>query len=226
MTAPVFGFLSDLRSELVELTNNLLLVAGGFLVGYLLGGIIGWALGKWVFRQKTPETLQRLGRPLGGTILAIIVALIVFTGKGRSPGDGGDGKGTPTTETTHSKNSTPNVESNPKVHPRLDLPKTPEVKPGSVILRVTVYSGTSVIGDRFYRLDDGEELLTFDELKNAILARKATEKGNVTVAIAYPLDRNQAPGNPGPGQLSPTVSRLVDWTTTEAQLSIILPAKQ
>jgi hypothetical protein len=221
MTAPVFGFLTDLRAEFLELMNNLLLVAGGFLVGYLLGGVIGWALGRWAFRQKTPDTLQRLGRPVGGVIVALIVALIVFTGKGKPTGDGGDGKGTPNTETSPGKNPAPSADPNPKVDPKITTPKI-DPTPTESTIRVTILGGRAVPAEgKFYLLDDdpNSQARTLSELKRAIDERKATAKGKMILAILFPTDPNLAP--PRNDQKVTDVTR---WATEEAGLDVIFPA--
>ena len=74
MTLSLFAFLDDVQKSIQQFIHNCLLVAGAFLVGYILGGIIGWALGKWAFKQKSPDTLKHVGRPIGGIVLALIVA--------------------------------------------------------------------------------------------------------------------------------------------------------
>jgi hypothetical protein len=150
MTATLFGFLTEIRGEFAELLNNLLLVAGGFLIGYLLGGALGWAVGKWVFKQKAPDLPKRVGRPVGGVILAIIVALIVFTGKGKPSGDGGEGKGTSTNDTTPGKNSAPNVDV-PNSNPKITTPKV-DTTPAELTIRVTILAGTAVPAEGKYYL--------------------------------------------------------------------------
>src|SRR3954451_21866986 len=95
MNLSVLAFLDDVQKSIQQFVHNCLLVAGAFLVGYILGGILGWALGKWAFKQKSPDTLKRVGRPIGGIVLALIMALLVFTGMGGRLGTGGEGQGTP-----------------------------------------------------------------------------------------------------------------------------------
>ena len=95
MMLPLFAFLDDAKQSIMQFVHNCLLVAGAFLVGYILGGLIGWALGKWALKQESPQTLKQMGRPVGGLILAFIVALLVFSGMGKRWGPGGDGAGTP-----------------------------------------------------------------------------------------------------------------------------------
>jgi hypothetical protein len=222
MTTSVFGFLTDLRAEFVELVNNLLLVAGGFLVGYLLGGVVGWGIGKWAFRQKSPETYQRLGRPVGGVILALIVTLIVFTGKGKHQGDGGDGKGSPSTDTTPGKSKPPNVELSPKIDPSITTPKTDRTPPDSII-QVTILAGTAVPAEgKFYLVDDDrrDQARSLSELKAAINERKAKANGKVMLAIRFPSDPNFAPP-----LIDQKVTDVTRWATEEAKLEVILPTK-
>ena len=44
------------------------------------------------FSEKPPQVVKELGQRVGGVLLALIVALIVFTGMGKPHGEGGDGK--------------------------------------------------------------------------------------------------------------------------------------
>jgi hypothetical protein len=221
MTLVLFGFLNELRGEFAELANDILLVAGGFLLGYLLGGAIGWAFGKWVFKQNTPDTLKRVGRPVGGVILAIIVALIVFTGKGKPRGDGGDGKGTQTTDTDPGKNSAPKVELNPKNDPKITTPKLDQ-SPIESTIRITILAGTAVPAEgKFYLLDEESrnEARTLKELKNAIEERKRKVKGKVTLAIIFPTDPNLSPP-----RNDKKVTDVTRWATEEAGLDVTFPA--
>ena len=42
---PLFAFLDDAKQiSAIQFVHNCLLVAGAFLVGYVLGGVIGWAI--------------------------------------------------------------------------------------------------------------------------------------------------------------------------------------
>ena len=46
-----------------------LAVGGGFLVGYVLGGFVAYALDRWVFARKTPELAKKGIRVVAGVIL-------------------------------------------------------------------------------------------------------------------------------------------------------------
>ncbi len=208
MTATLFGFMSDAKEAISEFINGCLLIAGGFLVGYLLGGVIGWALGKYALRQQEPDTLKRIGRPVGGILLALIVAIIVFTGKGKPHGEGGDGKGTPSTDPNAGKDH--KTDPNTKIDPNITPPKV-DVKPADVTIRVTILGGTDVQNDRFYLIDDDRSPKTFTELKEAVAARRGKEKGKVALKLVLPPppNPNRLPKN------HPAITQVQDWAYDE-----------
>ena len=221
MGPSVFGFLSDVRAELVELGNNLLLVAGGYLVGFLVSAALMAALAKWVFHEKTPDTLNKFGRHLGGFVLALIVALVVFSGKGKPTGEGGEGKGSPNTETTPGKSSTPNTQPSPKSEQQISIPKVDRNLPAETI-RVTILAGNAVPEEgRYYLLDDDqkEQAKTLTQIKKLINERKSKIDGKVMIAIQFPSNPNFAPP-----LIDPKVTDLTRWATEEAKLQVILPS--
>jgi hypothetical protein len=213
---PLLGFLSDAKEAFTELVTGLLMVAGGFLVGYVLGGVLAWAAGRYVFKQQDTTSLKRLGRPVGGVVLALIVALIVFTGKGKPHGEGGDGKGDPDTDPNAPKSGTPPA-SPPKIDPKVVPPKTPEVKPAEATIRVTILGGNDVREGRFYLIDDDPTPKTFEEFKRAVTARKAMETGKLMVAILFP-EKNALPLG------HPAVVDVSRWAKEEAKLDVLFPA--
>jgi hypothetical protein len=222
MTSPVFGLFNDLREEFSELANHVLMVAGGYLVGFILGWVISSALNRWAFQQKSPEFLHKLIRHLCGLILAIIVALIVFTGKGKPTGDGGDGKGGIAT-TTPGKNSVTPAEATPKDNPKVTTPKL-DPKPADSTIRVTILGGTAVPGEgRFYLLDDdhNEQAKNLSELKRVLLDRKTKSSGKVALAVQFPDDPNFAPPR---NDLK--VTDLTRWATEEAGFDVTFPASR
>jgi hypothetical protein len=220
MNTPLLGFMSEVRSELKDLAQGLLLVAGGYLIGYLAVSIVFWMCEKWVFSQKSPEFLSKIGRHIGGLVLAIIVAVFAFTGKGKPEGEGGDGKGAAVPSSTPGTKSVPTPETPAKLDPTPELKKTTVVKPGNIVIRVTIYGGATVSGDRFYAFEDESQRKSLDELKKVILDRKEAEKGNVTVAILFPTNPNERPGD------ERVERQLKDWLEKEARLEVVFPVSQ
>jgi hypothetical protein len=223
MTALTFAFLTGLSGDFKELLNDLLLVAGGFLFGYLLGGFLGWAIGKWAFRQKAPEALQRIGRPCGGFVLALIVALIVFTGKGKPQGDGGDGKGVSSTEASKEKNASPKVDVHPQSDVKISVPKL-DPSQAEATIRVTILAGQAVpMEGKYYLLDDEsrDRARSLSEIKRTILERKEAAKGKVALAILFPSDPNSAPP-----RNDKKVTDVTRWAAEEAGLDVTFPASR
>jgi hypothetical protein len=211
---PVFGFLENAEEAFRELITNVLLVAGGFLVGYLLGGALAWAVARYALRLKNgTEHIKAVGKPVGGIVLALIVALIVFTGRGKGPGEGGEGKGAATNPSAGTAEpKAPDARTGPNVVvPKVDL------KPADVTLRVTVLGGDDVKNERFYLLEDDRNPLTFPELKAAVEARRAREKGKVSLAILFPAKNALSRDHPA-------VTQLAKWAAEVAGLDVVFPA--
>ncbi len=215
MYAPLFGFLSGAQESFNELLHNTLLVAGGFLVGYVLGGILAWVIGRYALKQKDTSNLKAVGKPVCGAVVAIIIAMIVFTGRGKPLGDGGDGKGT-TNNDSNGKANPSNTNPDPKLDPKLAPPKI-DIKPADVTLRVTILGGEDVQNERFYLLDDDRTAKTFAELKTAITERRKNEKGKVVVAVLFPV-KNALPRE------HPAVTQVAKWAAEEAGLDVVFPA--
>ena len=212
MQLAAFAFLDNAQKSVQQFLHNCLLVAGAFLVGYILGGVIGWALGKWAFGQKDPTTLKQVSRPIGGIILAFIVALLVFTGMGKPFGEGGEGKGTPNDSGNKDTQSPDRNTVNPNLTPHTEL------KPADRYFRITILEGNDVpSAGRFYQLEDGQ-VKTLEELKPLILEAKSREKGKIALAIQF--RKNTPPGDPR------LVTNLTHWATEEAGLDVTFPASR
>ncbi|WP_439621501.1 hypothetical protein [Gemmata sp.] len=214
MHAPLFGFLEGAENALTELVYNLLLIAGGFLVGYVFGGVLAWAVGRYAFKRKDTYNFKAVGRPVGGAVLALIVALTVLTGRGKPIGDGGDGKGTASTDPS-GRTGPPVAPPDAKADPK--APSKVEIKPADVTLRVTVLGGEDVVNERFYQLDDDRTPRTFGDLKTAITERRKGEKGKVVVAILFPA-KNALPRE------HPAVAQVAKWAAEDAGLDVVFPA--
>lgn len=217
MDLALFSFMDSTRDSLVELGRNCLLVAGGFLVGYILGGLGGWATGKWVFKLQSTDSFKRVGRPVGGILVAIIIALIVFTGLGKSPGEGGDGKGNLGNDPANKSNPRDDQKANSKV-----VPPNIDPTPPSETVRVTVLAGAAVKTERrYYLIDDDGKPKTLEELKEVILARKLKSKGKTTLAVLFSADPNLAPP-----RNDHKVTDLTRWATEEAGLDVTFSASK
>lgn len=194
------GIASGAGDKLATFVVKCLAVAGGFLIGYFLGGVLAWALDRWVFAQKAPEPLKKAVSWVAAVAAALLVALIVFGegGSGLFGGGGtGDGKGTPNPDDT--KGKSPPVEPEPKkkddVPPKKKDETTqpsPTPQPGDV--RVTILTGDEAKGGRYYLIDGDPTPKKIDEFKEAILARRKDAKPELKQVIfrfkkdVFPLD--------------------------------------
>ena len=172
-----------------------LAVAGGFLAGYVLGGIGTWALDKWVLGKKSPDVLKKTASIFTGIALALLIAFIVFgdgSGSGWLGGGGGtDGAGTNSQTTENGKKTDPATTPPDPKTPKIDAPKTPELHPDDPKVRVTFLGGNAVQGDRFYLIDDDAVPKSFAELKAIVQQRKEAAKGPLTLIVLYPSDPRQ-----------------------------------
>jgi hypothetical protein len=214
MPLPLFALLENAQQAIVDFVRSCLLVAGAFLVGYILGGVIGWAISKYALKRQSTEIYSRAGRLVGGVLLAFIVALLVFTGMGKRWGPGGEGAGTPS-ETGAKDRTDPSSSSDPRVTP----PKVDQ-SPVETTIRVTVLAGAAVRSEsKYYLLDDDAAARTLAELKDAILARKAKTKGRTMLQVLFSPDPNLPPP-----RNDPKVTDVTRWATEEAGLDVTFPA--
>jgi hypothetical protein len=170
------GIASGLGEKVATTIVKCLAVAGGFLVGYFVGGFLAWALDRWVFAQKAPAPAKKAVSYASAVALAIIVALLVFgEGGGGLFGRGGgtgDGKGTPNPDDNKGKAVSTPPEPKKNELPKKDEPPKP-VTPMAGDVRVTILSGDDVRDGRFYLIDGDPVPKTFAEFKDAITARRA-----------------------------------------------------
>ncbi len=147
---------------------NGLAVAGAFLGGYILFGVLAWFLDRWLTGGKAPEQLKRASKIVGGLIVAIIVALILFNGGGNGKdGDKAGGGLTPQKNDGDQPGSGP-----PPVIPPVVAPpeKDPLIPPNAnakiVVVGVTILAGSDekLAGGKYYRMDGKADLYTLDDL--------------------------------------------------------------
>lgn len=219
MTPAVFAILDGVQQRFEQLVHNCLLVAGGFLAGYLLGGLVGWGVNRYALRRKRPdqalpEPVAKLFRVVGGIIGAIIVALLVFVGGlGGGPGKGaGEGTGNPDPNAPSDKGGQPKVDPS-KADPKITLPKPPDSKPADAVLTVVILGGDDVRDGRFYLVGDDRTPKTFEEFKEAVLARKAKEPGKLELLIGFPA-KNVLPLD------HVAVTRVIKWAKEDARVKV------
>jgi hypothetical protein len=204
------GIVSGASDRVAAFVVKCLAVAGGFLVGYFLGGVTAWALDRWVFAQKASAPVKKAVSWVFAVALALLVALIVFGdgGNGLFGGGGtGDGKGTPTPDDGKGKPpEAPKEKKDDQPTKKDERPKTP-VTPMAGDVHVAILGGDEVRDGRFYLIDDDPAPKTFDEFKDVINARRKTAKGDLRILFRFkkePLSDNH-----------PAVRRVVDWVNQE-----------
>ncbi len=192
MTAAIPLFMLNAEDKIAALAVKCLAVAGGYLAGYILGGIIAWAADKWALRQKTPDFIKKAIQVLLGIALAILVAMIVFGegGGGGLLGGGGPAEGqgqgvARAPDDTNKKQSPPEKEKPPvKVQP----PPAPMSSPDAPFVKVTFLGGDAARGDRLYYLGDDQTPRTFEEVKAAMDELKKKSPKDGYVLLVFPVD--------------------------------------
>jgi hypothetical protein len=204
MFDPLFGdIVSGAGEKVAAFVVKCLAVAGAFLVGYFLGGVIGWALDRWVFAQKAPEPVKKAIALVAGIALALLVALIVFGegGSGLFGGGGttGDGKGTPAPADT-GKDKQPEP---PKDVPKKNGETPPAPKPGPGDVRITILPDEEVKEGRFYQIEGDPVPKNLEEFKEEIMKKRKESKTELVIVFRFkkePLSKNHT-----------IVKNAVDW---------------
>jgi hypothetical protein len=210
-------------AQVGQVIVNLLAIAGGFLVGQL---VTHWSLrllGHLAFRRQPPEKLLIVLRVLGGVLLAILVALIVF-GEGSGFGlfsAGGDGKGgSPKVEVKEGTGKTdpPKKDEPVKVEEKSkqDEPKDSEPERRAT---VTLLGGQDVRDDRFYLLDGDRTAKTLAEVKAAVEGRQKADPGRPVKLLEIRVYRNSV------ARSHQAVRALEEWAT-ETKMDVKFPAVQ
>jgi hypothetical protein len=157
---------------------TVLAVAGGFLIGYLLTGLIAHILSKLMLQKQTPPRLGRFLKLAGGTGAAIAVYLL-FSGEGGFGfgGKGGNGE----MNVNAGKDST----SQPKQETRREEPKKTDSKPKDEELHgkpLSVYVlGVDSVNNRNFRFEDDPQALTAEEIIERI--EQLDKAGNVVTRL-------------------------------------------
>jgi hypothetical protein len=207
-------FVAGVSDRLADLALNCLAVAGGYLAGHVLGGLVAWGLDRWVFARKSPDFVKKLAQVVCGIALAILVALIVF-GKGGGTGGGsgeGTGKGAGDPDGTPGKVDVKQADDKrPPV--KVQPPKAADVEASTPQVRVTFLAGDAVRSapraedSKLYYIGDEPVLRTFAEVKAAVEAKKREAGGRqVLLVVLYPADPTRAAP-----ERSPNVTQVTEW---------------
>ena len=212
------GLASGAGERVATFVVKCLAVAGGFLVGYFLGGAVAWALDRWVFAQKAPEPLKKAVSLVAAIALALLVALIVFGEGGNGlfgrGGGTGDGKGAPNPDDNKGKAApVPPEQKKDDVPPKKDDPpkSPPKVTPDDV--RVTILPDDEVKEGKFYLIDGDPVPMKLEEFKAAILARRAGGKPELKQVVFRFKKDEFSPNHP--------VRRDVVAWLTDAKIGVI-----
>jgi hypothetical protein len=196
-----------------------LAVGGAFLVGYVLTWLIAKMLDRSLTAGKSPPTVHKTVRVLGGLLLAVIAAIFLFgpggdgLGFGGGPGDGrgqGTGEGKGGGDATH-----PTQPISTDVKPA--EPSKGEAVPPEQRVRVTMLGGEDVKDERFYLLDDDRTAHTFTEVTAAVSAKKSASAKPVGVEVRFTAT-NTLP------RTHPAVLRLTNWAQANG-VSVSFPAQ-
>lgn len=204
------GLVSGVSDKIAAFVVKCLAVGGGFLVGYFLGGVIAWALDRWVFAQKAPASVKKAVSWVAAIALALLVALIVF-GEGGNGLFGGGGKGEGAqTQDENGKAKTPAAEpKKEEITPKKDeTPKQPPPKPTPGDVHVTILGGNEVKDGRLYVIDDNPTPKNFEEFKQAILERQKNTKAPLMIIFRFDEKNPLSDKNPN-------VRRAVDWVNQQ-----------
>lgn len=214
---PLLGLIPVDPTYVAQIVVNSLAVGGGFLLGYFLFGGLSFLLDKWLLLGKSPASVHWVAKRLGGVLLAIVVALIVFGsgaggfGLGRGPGNGqtaGSGKGDGTSPTS----STVATALPP------EQPISTELAPPEQRLRVMLLSGDQVQEEKFYLVEADRTPRSFAELVAAVKAKQDSTGKSVAIEIRFssvnPLSQEHG-----------AVRRLVNWARNN-QHTVSFPASK
>ncbi len=173
------------EDNIAYLVTGLLAVVGGFLLGMVIGYLAANGFDRFVVRKTSPSGLHKVVRLTCGVIVAVIVALLYFTG-GKGPGNGGDGSGdgqklgdTKATGGTQSTNA-------------VGAPATkPEIPPAKVqiveAVMVRVFGGAAVEAgtEKYFQVDDDAVKVDLAGVRESVRKKLLATKGRVAVVFEY-----------------------------------------
>ena len=130
---------TDLATKAGKYVLYVLAVAGGFFVGNMLTWVICRFTAKLVLKRSINLQLERALRIIGGVVVAVLVAFLLFRfgtgwGLGGSGSGEGNNEGGPSSETNPAKEK----EQPKKVVPKKEEPATPATG-----IKITILRGSS-----------------------------------------------------------------------------------
>jgi len=162
----MFAFLGIDSDHVTGVIVNGLAVLGGFLAGYLVFGIITWFVDKRLTGGNAPEGLKKVVKIVGGLIVALIVALILFNSGGTGTGGDKNGGG-PTPQPGNGDQ--PGTGTNPPTPADKPTPiEDPAITKGANTnvenITVTVLTGAdeAVSEKKYYRVELDGKTATYD----------------------------------------------------------------
>ena len=218
----MFAFLEFNGERFVQFGNYLLMVAGAFLVGYLVGWVLIAQADRWIFRRRLPQPFYQVVRLLVGIICAVLVAVALF-GFGFGPGNGGNGIGDGTTEYTgeapQGKKNSNTTQPSPKNNDPTIVPapvNIEEIAPNRV--EITLLGGTDVKNGKFYLIGDDPKPKSFVEVKDSIVEKAAKSAETFAVVIRFRSENRLASDHFA-------VNQLRDWAGPKGKgYTIIMPS--
>ena len=205
----LLGIVGFNPERFAQLIVNILAIGGGFLIGQFLAGFAFWMVNRWLAAGKIPNGFREATKKIGGVVLAVLVAFIVF---GHGDGwtlFGGGGTGSQNEAEGEQSGGTPATAPNTPVTAP-DPPPTPpdpvRIPDSADLVQITVLGGDDVRDARFYLIDEDKAPRTFAEVRAALLDRKAATDSGLGLLVQFGMT-NVLP------RTHPAVVMLTQWAT-------------
>lgn len=166
----------DVANKAGKYVMYVLAVAGGFLLGNLFTWFLCRVGAKIVLKDRMNPTLERALRILGGLVVAVLVAFLLFrfgTGWGLGGSGSGEGEG--------SGGIAPSITPQSPEQPKTDPKKSPTAEVVSSTLRVRIEAATSY--PRTFRFESQPEAVDLAAAKKALEAFQARVKGEPRLEV-------------------------------------------
>lgn len=213
----MFAFLDLSPAKAAQFAVNALAVVGGFFAGWVLFGFLAWMIDRSFLAKQSPQGIKRVFRIVGGILMAILVALIVF---GHGQGWTLFGGGMPRDENGGNPNP-PATQPTSTEQKKDEAPPTPakNLPPADATAKVTMLGGDDVKAEKFYLLDDNPAALTYDQATTALRTKKDGLAGKrLAVEIRF-TESNALPRE------HPAVVRLARWAADNG-ITVTFPAER